>query len=117
VSCASARECVAVDSAGNGFIGSATASPVIPAARVTITSARINKKHQQARFTFTAAGSGGFQCSLIRTGPAKTPKPHFTHCTSPKFYVHLMRGGYTFVVRVLNTKGAQPSTATKTFGI
>ena len=80
--------------------------------QVTITAARrqtrrslkakINSKVGRATFKFKAVGTAsGFQCALAK----KHRKPRFKKCRSPKTYMHLKPGRYTFEVRALDAGG------------
>ena len=88
-----------------------------PAARVTITAAKINSKKRSAKFTFKATGGAQFQCALIkRKKNGKYPKPSFSSCRSPKIYKRLKRGKYKFEVRTV-TATSPGTPAVKSFTI
>ena len=82
----------------------------LPLPHTNITTVRIDKKHRNAKFAFSAAGASGFQCALTRATRAKAPKLHYSNCSSPKFYKHLKPGSYSFEVKAL--RGNQASTPT-----
>lgn len=82
-------------------------------------AAKISSKRRSAKFTFKASDASGLQCALIRkpTGKhKKIPKPNYHACKSPKIYVHLKLGGYTFLVRALRA-GIPGAAASKNFKI
>lgn len=81
-----------------------------------ITEAKIDAAHQRATFKFKSRGKAtGFQCALVRAKKHRKPKPHFSHCRSPRTYKSLAPGRYTFLVRAVNAGGPDPTPANKKF--
>ncbi len=79
-----------------------------------ISKAEINSKVGRATFKFKAVGTAsGFQCALAK----RHHKPRFKTCKSPKTYMHLKTGRYTFEVRALDGGVKDPSPAKKKFRI
>jgi hypothetical protein len=87
--------------------------------RTTIGKAKINATKHTASFNFSARGARGFQCELIRPTRKRhrQPKPTFGSCRSPKTYRHLNAGKYKFLVRGVNSTGADRTPARKVFTI
>lgn len=108
VSCASLPLCVAGDQSGNVMVGK-----LVPPG-TTITSATLNQVQHSANFGFKGVGpTSGFQCSLRKNG---APAP-FTACSSPKAYLNLAPANYAFLVRAVNSGGADASPALYKFRI
>lgn len=73
----------------------------------------------KARFTFSAQGAAGFQCSLVKLKPngKKAPKPHYSGCRSPKAYKGLRSGRYEFFVRGQSSAGSAGRASTRKFKV
>jgi hypothetical protein len=83
----------------------------LPGTKITKTT--ISSRAKAAAFSFKAIGhASGFQCALTRHG-----KPRFSKCGSPKSYKHLKAANYTFRVRAIIPRGADPTPARKSFTI
>jgi Divergent InlB B-repeat domain len=93
--------------------------PPPPPPNTAITRATISAKHQQAKFTFKAAGiATGFQCALIKLPKhGSAPRARFSACGSPKAYTRLRPAKYEFFVRAFNSTGPDPTPASKKFSI
>jgi PKD domain len=80
-----------------------------------ITRARISRRSHRASFRFRSVGGAGgsFQCRLLRRKARRSPR--FSACRSPKTYRHLTRGRYRFEVRAVDSAGADPTPARKSF--
>jgi hypothetical protein len=86
----------------------------VKAPDTAITGVLVNSGLHKATFKFKAIGSAtGFQCAL--------KKPHkvaiFKACSSPKTYLNLGVGLYTFRVRAFGPGGTDPTPAAKSFRI
>ena len=102
----------------------AAAAP--PAPGTTLKKAKIDSDKGTASFTFAGSGSvTGFACELTRPKPkgakaskARKPrKPKFVPCKSPRTYMHLAPGKYTFEVEAQGPGGADPTPAKHKFRI
>jgi hypothetical protein len=102
----------------------AAAAP--PAPGTTLKKAKIDSDKGTASFTFAGSGSvTGFACELTRPKPkgakaskARKPrKPKFVPCKSPRSYMHLAPGKYTFEVEAQGPGGADPTPAKRKFRI
>jgi alpha-tubulin suppressor-like RCC1 family protein len=106
-----------------------------------ITKAKINRRSDSARFSFTAPGAiTGYQCKFLRPKPITHPsekgggkgkggkkrslaahgKPKgggFTSCKAPVLYRHLLPGHYVFKVRALDIVGPDRVPASRSFTI
>jgi hypothetical protein len=97
----------------------ALSSPSPPAGLPDTTAKKVKRKTKKRRATFSFTGTEaptGFECVLVKRKKGHhqhKPKPVFAPCTSPKIYKHLKRGKYTFMVRAVNSVGADPTPATQ----
>ena len=84
-----------------------------------ITKAKVDNRKRSASFSFAAVGASGFQCELIppvKKGHVR-PRLTFHACRAPTKYTHLKAGHYTFLVRGVNTAGADRTAARHAFSI
>ena len=94
--------------------------PLLARPATRITKATIKKKDGRATFRFGAVGTTtAFQCRLVRPKPKgrKRPRAAFSACASPKTYLHLKPGRYTFEVRALNSAGPDSTPVARSFRI
>jgi hypothetical protein len=79
-----------------------------------ISKAKINSKRRKATFKFKAIGAAtGFQCALAKDHR----KPRLKTCRSPKTYMRLKAGRYSFEVRALSSAGSDLTPAKRQFKI
>jgi uncharacterized repeat protein (TIGR01451 family) len=79
-----------------------------------ITRANVKPHKHRATFSFEAKGKAhSFECKVTRVGHHK----RFKECSSPKRYVGLKRGEYTFKARAKGPGGTDPKAAHRTFRI
>lgn len=112
-----------------------------PPKGTAITGVTVNRNKKRATVSFGAPGVvSGFECKLAkprkpvkkkkhrkkpRRGAGKSraklgkkpPKAVFAACGSPATYKNLWPGRYTFEVRALNSLGADPAPAVKSFTV
>jgi hypothetical protein len=92
-----------------------------PAPNTAMSKSQISSKHGTAEFWFNAKGlATRFQCALVKKPTkkhAKTPKPNYSACKSPKTYKKLKAGSYTFYVRAIGPGGTDKTPATHKFKI
>jgi hypothetical protein len=91
-----------------------------PAPGTTLKRARIDADAGTATFAFAGSGQvSGFACELIRPHRkgTKAKKPRFGSCGSPKAYMHLTPGHYTFRVAAGGAGGVDPTPAVRKFRI
>ncbi|HVV91637.1 MAG TPA: beta-propeller fold lactonase family protein [Solirubrobacterales bacterium] len=89
-------------------------APPTPPPNTKIIAAKISPRGGGATFRFRALGRAtGFQCAL--TGKGR--KARFRPCSSPKRYLHLKPGRYTFGVRATGPGGTDASPAKRRFKV
>jgi hypothetical protein len=85
----------------------------IPPPNTLITAAHIRPGRHTVTFSFKATGGVGarrFECKLDSAS--------FAACVAPKTYKGLTRGGHTFKVRAIDSRGkVDPTPAMRTFNI
>jgi hypothetical protein len=83
--------------------------------------AKIDRRHDTARFTFTVTGTAvSYKCAVVKLPKrkhARAPAPNYRPCHSGVAYRHLTAASYVFHIRAQGQAGAGSTVATHPFTI